>query len=128
VRDPFCQISAKLFRDKRQTEENRVLREELKDFLADKADDMKAEDIIILNVEGKSSVTDYMIICTGTSKRHVSSIADHVATEVKKAGLEPLGMEGENEGEWVVLDMGDAMLHVMQEEHRELYQLEKLWG
>ncbi|MGY0617235.1 ribosome silencing factor [Vibrio sp. FJH11] len=105
-----------------------MLREELKDFLADKADDMKAEDIIILNVEDKSSVTDYMIICTGTSKRHVSSIADHVASEVKKAGLVPLGMEGENEGEWVVLDMGDAMLHVMQEEHRELYQLEKLWG
>ncbi|MCV5940373.1 RsfS/YbeB/iojap family protein, partial [Escherichia coli] len=56
-----------------------MLREELKDFLADKADDMKAEDIIVLNVEDKSSVTDYMIICTGTSKRHVSSIADHVA-------------------------------------------------
>ncbi|MDG2609807.1 RsfS/YbeB/iojap family protein, partial [Vibrio parahaemolyticus] len=54
-----------------------MLREELKDFLADKADDMKAEEIVILNVEGKSSVTDYMIICTGTSKRHVSSIADH---------------------------------------------------
>lgn len=105
-----------------------MLREELKDFLADKADDMKAEEIVILDVEGKSSVTDYMIICTGTSKRHVSSIADYVASEVKKAGLEPLGMEGENEGEWVVLDMGDAMLHVMQEEHRELYQLEKLWG
>ncbi|MCV5868670.1 ribosome silencing factor, partial [Escherichia coli] len=67
-------------------------------------------------------------ICTGTSKRHVSSIADHVASEVIKAGLEPLGMEGDNEGEWVVLDMGDAMLHVMQEEHRSLYQLEKLWG
>ncbi len=103
-------------------------REELKDFLADKADDMKAEDIITLDVTGKSSVTDFMIICTGTSKRHVSSIADHVSSEVKKQGLEPLGMEGENEGEWVVLDMGDAMLHVMQADHRELYQLEKLWG
>lgn len=64
-----------------------MLREELKDFLADKADDMKAEDIVILNVEDKSSVTDYMIICTGTSKRHVSSIADHVASEVKKQAL-----------------------------------------
>ncbi len=61
-----------------------MLREELKDFLADKADDMKAEEIVILNVEGKSSVTDYMIICTGTSKRHVSSIADHVASEVER--------------------------------------------
>ena len=105
-----------------------MLREELTHFLADKADDMKAEDIVTLNVEGKSSITDYMIICTGTSKRHVASIAEHVATEVKKAGLEPLGMEGEKEGEWVVLDMGDAMLHVLQDEHRELYQLEKLWS
>lgn len=62
-----------------------MLREELKDFLADKADDMKAEDIIVLNVEDKSSVTDYMIICTGTSKRHVSSIADHVCNRGEKS-------------------------------------------
>ncbi|MBL4238893.1 ribosome silencing factor [Vibrio fluvialis] len=103
-------------------------REELKDFLADKADDMKAVDIVTLDVQGKSSVTDYMIICTGTSKRHVSSIADHVASEAKKAGVEPLGIDGENEGEWVVVDMGTTMLHVMQEEHRSMYQLEKLWG
>ncbi|MBY8118859.1 ribosome silencing factor [Vibrio fluvialis] len=102
--------------------------EELKDFLADKADDMKAVDIVTLDVQGKSSVTDYMIICTGTSKRHVSSIADHVASEAKKAGVEPLGIDGENEGEWVVVDMGTTMLHVMQEEHRAMYQLEKLWG
>ncbi|MDQ2165335.1 MULTISPECIES: ribosome silencing factor [Vibrio] len=101
---------------------------ELKDFLADKADDMKAIDIKTLDVKGKSSITDYMIICTGTSKRHVASIAEHVATEVKKVGIEPLGMDGESEGEWVVLDMGSSMLHVMQEEHRDLYQLEKLWS
>ncbi len=103
-------------------------REELKDFLADKADDMKAQDIVTLDVQGKSSVTDYMIICTGTSKRHVASIAEHVATEIKQQGLEPLGIDGEKEGEWVVVDMGSAMLHVMQEEYRELYQLEKLWN
>lgn len=101
---------------------------ELKDFLADKADDMKAIDIKTLDVKGKSSITDYMIICTGTSKRHVASIAEHVATAVKKVGIEPLGMDGESEGEWVVLDMGSSMLHVMQEEHRDLYQLEKLWS
>lgn len=101
---------------------------ELNRFLIDKADDMKALDIITLDVKDKSSVTDYMIICTGTSKRHVSSIAEHVASEIKKAGLDSIGMDGEAEGEWVVLDMGSCMLHVMQEEHRELYQLEKLWG
>ncbi|WP_154172277.1 ribosome silencing factor [Vibrio metoecus] len=102
--------------------------EALKDFLSDKADDMKAVDIVTLDVQGKSSVTDYMIVCTGTSKRHVASIAEHVASEAKLSGLQPLGMNGENEGEWVVLDMGTVMLHVMQEVPRELYQLEKLWG
>ncbi|USD64658.1 ribosome silencing factor [Vibrio sp. SCSIO 43136] len=103
-------------------------REELRDFLADKVDDMKAEEIVTLDVTGKSSVTDFMVICTGTSKRHVSSIADHVAQEAKKAGLEPLGIDGEVEGEWVVVDMGSTMVHVLQEQHRELYQLEKLWS
>lgn len=103
-------------------------REEFKDFLADKADDMKAIDIITLDVQGKSSITDYMIICTGTSKRHVSSIADHVANEAKKQGLDLLGIDGESEGEWVVVDMGSAMVHIMQKEQREMYQLEKLWG
>lgn len=75
--------------------------EELNDFLVDKVDDMKAQDIKTIDVQGKSSITDYMIICTGTSKRHVSSIADHVAQEAKQAGMEPLGIEGEKEGEWV---------------------------
>jgi ribosome-associated protein len=101
---------------------------ELATFLADKADDMKAVDIITLDVSDKSSVTDTMIVCTGTSKRHVSSIATHVADELKKLGLRPIGIEGENEGDWVVVDMGSAMIHVMQEEQRELYQLEKLWS
>ncbi|KOO02178.1 ribosome silencing factor [Vibrio nereis] len=101
---------------------------ELNDFLVDKVDDMKAQDIMTIDVQGKSSITDYMIVCTGTSKRHVSSIADHVAKESKLAGVEPLGIDGEEQGEWVVLDMGTTILHVMQEEQRELYQLEKLWG
>ncbi|WGW01102.1 ribosome silencing factor [Vibrio sp. YMD68] len=105
-----------------------MLREELNNFLADKADDMKALNIKTIDVQGKSSITDYMIICTGTSKTHVASIAGHVAKEVKQAGLDTFGMDGEKEGEWVVVDMGTTMLHVMQEEHRELYQLEKLWG
>lgn len=109
-------------------EDSPLQQQQLTHFLADKADDMKAVNIVTLDVQGKSSVTDYMVIYTGTSKRHVASIADHIANEVKKIGLEPLGMDGEKEGEWVVLDMGSTMLHVMQEEHRALYQLEKLWG
>ena len=103
-------------------------REKLRDFLADKVDDMKAEDIVTIDVIGKSSVTDYMIVCTGTSKRHVTSIADNVASEAKHIGLTPYGIDGEQQGEWVVLDMGSVMVHVMQAEQRNLYQLEKLWS
>lgn len=103
-------------------------RNDLTKFLTDKVDDMKAEHIVTLDVIGKSSITDYMVVCTGTSKRHVMSIANNVTDQAKSLGLSPLGVDGENEGEWVVVDMGSVILHVMQAEHRELYQLEKLWS
>ncbi|MGF1764785.1 ribosome silencing factor [Aliivibrio kagoshimensis] len=102
--------------------------QDLHSFIMDKVDDMKAENIVSLDVRGKSPLTDFLIICTGTSRRHVASIANNVAMEAKKTGIAPYGMDGEKEGEWVVLDMGDVMVHVMQEEHRDLYQLEKLWS
>lgn len=89
---------------------------------------MKALDIVTIDVRNKSSITDFMVLCTGTSKRHVSSIADYVSDKVQQIDIEPLGMEGENEGEWVVLDLGDVMLHIMQDDQRQLYQLEKLWN
>ena len=89
---------------------------------------MKAENIITLDVRDKSSITDFMIVCTGTSKRHVSSIASNVSDKVKDLGLMPYGVDGEAEGEWVVVDMGDVMIHILQAEYRELYQLEKLWS
>ncbi|ACX88890.1 ribosome silencing factor [Pectobacterium parmentieri] len=100
----------------------------LQDFVIDKVDDLKAQDIVALNVQGKSSITDYMVICTGTSTRHVASIADHVVQSSRAAGLIPLGVEGENASDWVVVDLGDVMVHVLQEESRQLYELEKLWG
>ncbi|WP_233962085.1 ribosome silencing factor [Pectobacterium versatile] len=100
----------------------------LQDFVIDKVDGLKAQDIVALNVQGKSSITDYMVICTGTSTRHVASIADHVVQSSRAAGLIPLGVEGENASDWVVVDLGDVMVHVMQEESRQLYELEKLWG
>lgn len=100
----------------------------LQDFVIDKLDDLKGQNIVALNVEGKSSITDCMIICTGTSSRHVTSIADHVVQESRAAGLMPLGVEGKNDADWVVVDLGDVIVHVMQEESRHLYELEKLWG
>ncbi len=98
------------------------------DFVIDKIDDLKGQDIVAIDVHGKSSITDCMIICTGTSTRHVMSIADHVVQESRAAGMLPLGVEGEAAADWIVVDLGDVMVHVMQEESRRLYELEKLWS
>ncbi|WP_130834376.1 ribosome silencing factor [[Erwinia] mediterraneensis] len=100
----------------------------LQEFVIDKIDDLKGQNIVTLDVHGKSSITDCMIICTGTSTRHVASIADHVVQESRAAGLIPLGVEGKEVADWVVVDLGDVIVHVMQEESRQLYELEKLWG
>ncbi|MCO4321805.1 ribosome silencing factor [Aliidiomarina quisquiliarum] len=102
--------------------------EALRDFILDKADNLKARDIRVIDVQKKSDITDFLIICSGTSTTHVRSIAGHVALEAKKAGHAALGTEGEKDGEWVLVDFGDVILHVMQDDIREFYQLEKLWG
>ena len=104
------------------------MQQSLQDFIIDKIDDLKGNDIVTLDVRGKSSITDYMIVCTGTSIRHVSSIAEHLLDEAKKHGLLVLGSEGQNDADWVVVDMDSVIVHIMQEETRQLYELEKLWS
>ena len=89
---------------------------------------MKGRDIVELDVKGKSTITDTMIICSGNSKRHVSSIAEHVQLESKRAGISLLNVEGKETGEWVLVDLGEIIVHIMQDESRDFYQLEKLWG
>ncbi|MFT6897519.1 MAG: ribosome-associated protein [Paraglaciecola sp.] len=102
--------------------------EQLKAFVVDKIENLKARDIIDLDVSGKSTVTDTMLICSGNSKRHVISIAENLVVEAKQAGNPPLSIEGRETGDWVLVDLGDVVLHVMQDEARDFYQLEKLWG
>lgn len=102
--------------------------EQLKQFVIDKVEDMKGRDLIDLDVAEKSSITDTMLVCSGNSKRHVVSIAEKVVMEAKQAGITPLSIEGQDSGEWVLVDFGDVILHVMQDEARDFYQLEKLWG
>jgi ribosome-associated protein len=87
----------------------------------------KGRDIKILDVRGKTSVTDFMVIASGTSERHVKSLASHVVEEAKNNEIQPLGVEGENVGEWVLVDLGDVIVHVMKPQIREFYQLEKFW-
>lgn len=90
-------------------------------------DDGKGRDITVVDVRGKTAITDFMVIACGTSERHVKSLAGHVAEEAKKNQTQPLGMEGEDVGEWVLVDLGDVIVHVMKPQIREFYQLEKLW-
>lgn len=100
---------------------------QLLDFVVDKIDDMKARHITVIDVSKKSSITDTFIICSGTSKRHVSAIAENAIVECKQAGHAPLSVEGKDLGEWVLVDLSSIVLHVMQDETRDFYQLEKLW-
>ncbi len=90
-------------------------------------EDLKAKDAIEIDVRGKTSVCDYMVIASGTSTRHVKSIADEAVRKVKDLGVMPLGVEGEREAEWVLVDLGDVVVHVMLPRVREYYALERLW-
>lgn len=101
---------------------------ELQQFVVDKIEDAKGVDITTLDVRGRSSITDALIICTGTSSRHVASIADKLTDACRVAGVKPLAVDGSKEAEWVVVDLGEVIVHVMQQESRLMYQLEKLWG
>ncbi|NQT84489.1 ribosome silencing factor [bacterium] len=90
--------------------------------------DKKGEDALILNLRGLSSVTDFFVICHGTSRRHVQAIADNIRFGMKELSLREAHMEGFAEARWVVLDYFDAIVHIFDEETRETYRLEELWG
>lgn len=102
--------------------------DELKQMALDALDDLKAEDVTVLDVQGKTTVTDWIIVATGSSSRHVKSVANSVISAAKQANKPPLGFEGEDEGEWVLVDLGDVIVHIMQRQVREFYDLESLWS
>ncbi|HUH37823.1 MAG TPA: ribosome silencing factor [Spongiibacteraceae bacterium] len=102
--------------------------EQLKQMAINALEDLKGKDIKVLDVRKLTGVTDFMIICSGTSNRHVKSLADNVEVELKKEGIRALGVEGQQDGEWVLVDFGDVVVHVMMAETRAFYDLEQLWS
>ena len=90
--------------------------------------DAKAQDIKVLDVRKVTDFTDYMIVASGTSSRHVQTLAQKVRDRLREQGIKPVGSEGEQVGDWVLIDFGDVVTHVMRPPIRDLYNLEKLWG
>ena len=102
--------------------------EDLKLLVIDALEDIKAENIQVLDVRTMTDFTDYMIIATGKSTRQVKALANEVVIQAKKAGNQPLGVEGEDVGEWALVDLGDVIAHVMTPQTRATYNLEKVWS
>ena len=102
--------------------------DEIKSVVLETLDNLKARDIQVLDVRGLTGMTDFMIIATGTSSRHVKALAEEVEQTLKQRGQPALGVEGADTAEWVLVDFADVLVHVMQAEARAFYELEKLWS
>ena len=97
------------------------------DLVINALEDLKGQDIEVLDVSDMTTITDAMVIVSGTSNRHVRSLADHVVMKAKQSGHQPLGVEGEQQGDWILVDLNDVLVHVMLPRARDFYNLEKLW-
>ena len=102
--------------------------EDILKIVQDVLDERKGQYITTLDVRGKTSFTDYMVLVSGTSDRHLKSLCDYVSEKLKENGVRPLGVEGDLGSDWVLLDLGDVIVHAMTAQAREFYQLEKLWS
>ena len=102
--------------------------EEIKKLVIEAVEDLKGQDVESLFVGDVTSVADWMVIASGTSNRHVKSLANQVSTSLKEKGVRPLGVEGEDSADWVLVDFGSVIVHLMLPETRRFYDLESLWG
>ncbi len=102
--------------------------DKLRDLIESSLDDDKAEDISTIDLAGKTSFADYMVVASGSSRRHIMTLADHVTEHLKEVGVPPLSVEGKELGDWVLVDAGDVIVHIFRSEIREMYNLEKMWA
>jgi ribosome-associated protein len=102
--------------------------EKLRGVVLKALDDLKAKDVVVIDVTARTSITDELIFASGTSTRHVKSLADSVVKAAKAIQMPPIGTEGEKESEWVLVDLADIVVHVMLPKAREFYALERMWS
>lgn len=102
------------------------IEKEILDIVTTTLDDNKADDMVVIDLEGKSSIAGHMIVASGTSQRHVVSLAEKVVENLKKSGFKS-NTEGEDKGDWVLIDAFDVIVHIFKPEVREFYNLEKMW-
>ncbi|WP_420402794.1 ribosome silencing factor [Nisaea sp.] len=103
-------------------------RESLVELASRSLDDSKAEDLVVIDLEGKSSISDHMLIASGRSSRQVAAMAEHLVEKLKSAGVKGISVEGQSQGDWVLIDAGNIIVHLFRPEVREFYGLEKMWG
>lgn len=110
-----------------QTALDELTTDQLQQLVVSSLEDFKANDITVIDVSGKSPLTERLVVASGNSTRHVKSMADNLIVKAKAAGNPPLGVEGAREGEWVLVDLNDVIVHLMLRQTRAFYNLEKLW-
>lgn len=101
---------------------------DLSDFIQSVLDENSAQDVIEIDIRGKSSIADYLLVASGRSNRHVSALADYVQRSLKERGFKELVVEGQKASDWVLIDAGDVILHIFRPEVRVFYNLEKIWS
>ncbi|MEZ5691101.1 MAG: ribosome silencing factor [Rickettsiales bacterium] len=102
--------------------------DEIEKIICKELDVNKAEDVVSVDLKGKTDVADRMVVATGISSRHVAALADYIVTALKKAGYETVPTEGKESGEWILVDAGDVIVHIFKADIRERYNLEKMWS
>ena len=121
-------IASTEFRGRRWRPADRVNAEALRDLALGALDALKGVNVVSLEVRDRTDVTDYLVVASGSSNRHVKALSDSVIEQAKAAGTQPLGVEGQDTGEWVLVDLGDVVVHVMLPASRDFYDLERLWA